>query len=125
MKFGFNPEGGSRNFQFSTRESHSDLNRYLTLERGLRRPKDGYFTRAESLYNVATYIESLDREAPGLGKPIIHSYGGRSLHEQSHGESFLKLLTERFQGQGFYLMDEPEAALSPSRQIGISQQASR
>ena len=115
---GFNPEGGSRNFNFASRESHSDLHRYLRPVRGVRRPKDGYFLRAESYFNVATEIERLDEEPAG-GPPIIESYGGRSLHEQSHGESFFALFLNRFAGQGLYLLDEPEAALSPSRQMAM------
>ncbi len=82
----------------------------------MRRPRDGFFLRAESFFNVATEIERLDAE-PSSGPPVIGSYGGRSLHEQSHGESFLALLANRFGGQGLYLLDEPEAALSPQRQL--------
>jgi predicted ATPase len=74
--------------------------------------------RAESFFNVATEIENLDA-APSFGPPIINSYGGRSLHEQSHGESFLALMTERFGGHGLYILDEPEAALSPQRQLAV------
>jgi predicted ATPase len=118
VAWGFNAEGGSRNFGFSTRRSHSELHQYLLLERGLRRPRDGYFLRAESYFNVATEIERLD-EVKAAGPPIIDSYGGRSLHEQSHGESFLALVTNRFFGNGFYLLDEPEAALSPTRQLAL------
>jgi predicted ATPase len=113
--WGFNPEGGTKNFRFANRNSHSALHEYLLLTKTTRRPKDGFFLRAESFFNVATEIEELDSE-PG-GPPIINSYGGRSLHEQSHGESFLSLITHRFGGQGFYLLDEPEAALSPTRQL--------
>jgi predicted ATPase len=115
---GFNPEGGSRNFRFATRSSHSPLNEYIALERSPRRWRDGYFLRAESYYNVATEIERLD-EAGGPGPPIIDSYGGRSLHEQSHGESFLALVQNRFRGNGLYILDEPEAALSPNRQLSL------
>ena len=118
VAWGFNAEGGSRNFAFATRSSHSELHEYLRLDRGLRRPRDGFFLRAESYFNVATEIEYLD-ETPGAGPPIIDSYGGRSLHEQSHGESFLALVTQRFFGNGFYLLDEPEAALSPTRQLAL------
>lgn len=121
VAWGFNAEGGSRNFRFSTRSSHSELFRYLRMVRGTRRAHDGYFLRAESFYNVASEIERIDRmdmaTAPPLGRPIRESYGGRSLHEQSHGESFFTLLTERFSGGGLYLLDEPEAALSPTRQM--------
>jgi len=117
VSLGFNAEGGSRNFRFGTRDSHSELHDYLRVSKGFRRPKDGFFLRAESFFNVATEIEERDK---GLGgPPIIDSYGGRSLHEQSHGESFLALLTERFGGKGIYLLDEPEAALSPQRQLAV------
>lgn len=115
---GFNPEGGSRNFAFSTRESHSDLWEYLTLVRHTERPKDGYFLRAESFFNVATNIEELDKQ-PAFSRKIIESYGGRSLHEQSHGESFFSLVMHRFGGHGLYILDEPEAALSPIRQLAL------
>jgi predicted ATPase len=115
---GFNPEGGSRHFRFATRTSHSELHHYLRLVRGTRSPRDGFFLRAESLFNVATEIERLDAE-PGIGAPIGPAYGDRALHEQSHGESFLALVNNRFRGEGFYLLDEPEAALSPMRQLTL------
>lgn len=113
---GFNPEGGSINFNFNTRPSHSDLHKHLRTSRGTNRRKDGYFLRSESYFNVATEIEHLDNE-PLAGPKIIDGYGGRSLHEQSHGESFWALLMNRFWGNGFYILDEPEAALSPTKQI--------
>ena len=110
--WGFNPEGGTRNFRFSTEATHSALWKSLTLtRRGFAR--DGFFLRAESLYNVATNIDEMDR-APSLGGRVIDSYGGVSLHRQSHGESFLALVENRFGGEGLYLLDEPEAALSPT-----------
>jgi predicted ATPase len=112
---GFNAEGGTRNFRFDTRVSHSPLHEFIRISKGIRRPRDGYFLRAESFYNVATEIERLDAE--GMGPKVIESYGGRSLHEQSHGESFMALLLHRFGGNGLYLLDEPEAALSPQRQL--------
>ena len=118
VSLGFNAEGGSKNFRFGTRESHSILHEYLRIAKGYKRPKDGYFLRAESFFNVATEIENLDSE-PAASPPVINSYGGRSLHEQSHGESFLALMTERFGGQGIYILDEPEAALSPQRQLAV------
>lgn len=118
VALGFNAEGGSRNFQFSTRRSHSVLHKHLRIAKGFRRPRTGFFLRAESFFNVATEIEHLDAE-PGLGAPVMQSYGGRSLHDQSHGESFLTLLMERFHGQGLYILDEPEAALSPQRQLAV------
>jgi predicted ATPase len=115
---GFNPEGGSRNFRFSTRASHSELFRYLRLSRSARRMRDGFFFRAESYFNLATEIERLDAE-PAFSPPIISYFGNRSLHEQSHGESFLALFKNRLGGDGFYIIDEPEAALSPSRQLTL------
>lgn len=115
VSLGFNAEGGSKNFRFGTRLSHSELHAYLRVAKGYKAPRDGFFLRAESFFNVATEIERLDEEPGGRG--LIHSYGGRSLHEQSHGESFLALLHERFGGRGLYLLDEPEAALSPTRQL--------
>lgn len=118
IAWGFNPEGGTRNFNFATHQSHSELNKFIRLSRGYRRPKDGFFFRAESFFNVATEIEHLD-EAPSFGPPIVDSYGGRSLHKQSHGESFFALMMNRFGGNGLYILDEPEAALSPTRQMAM------
>lgn len=115
VSLGFNAEGGSKNFRFGTRRSHSELHEFLRIGKGVKRPRDGFFLRAESFFNVATEIEELDK-GPG-GPLVIDSYGGHSLHEQSHGESFMALLMKRFGGQGVYLLDEPEAALSPSRQL--------
>lgn len=109
---GFNAEGGSRNFSFSTQDTHADLNVHLRLVRGVSRPKDGFFLRAESFYNVATY---LDHDASFA----LDAYGGESLHAQSHGEAFMALLTNRFRGDGLYILDEPEAALSPLRQMAV------
>ncbi|MCM3291095.1 AAA family ATPase [Paenibacillus sp. MER 180] len=118
IAWGFNPEGGSLNFSFETSATHSVLHRYLRLSRGIQRPRDGFFLRAESYYNVATNIEELDAsESPG--PKIKESYGGESLHEQSHGESFLNTFLHRFGGRGMYMMDEPEAALSPLRQMTL------
>ncbi len=114
---GFNPEGGSVNFRFATAETHSALYRSLTLCRGVHRPRDGFFLRAESFYNVASSVDEL-AEQPGGGDFLAH-YGGKSLHAQSHGESFLALVQHRFGPGGLYLMDEPEAALSPMRQLTL------
>jgi predicted ATPase len=105
---GFNAEGGSQNFRFSTRSSESVLHKALRLGRGAARPRTGFFLRAETFYNVASEVERL-----GVGD----SYGERSLHEQSHGESFLALVQHRFGPKGLYILDEPEAALSPARQL--------
>jgi len=116
VSLGFNAEGGSRNFGFSTRASHSELHQFLRISKGIKRPRTGFFLRAESFFNVATEIERLDSE-PGGGPPISDSYGDRPLHDQSHGESFLALLNHRFGDQGLYILDEPEAALSPQRQL--------
>lgn len=111
---GFNPEGGTVNFNFSTKSSHSDLHNYLTISRGYKKHKDGFFLRAESFYNVASNIDDMDAE-PSFGPKLKYSYGGVSLHEQSHGESFMALVENRFGGNGLYILDEPEAALSPMR----------
>lgn len=118
VAWGFNAEGGSKNFRFSTRSSHSNLSDSLRLVKSGRRPRDGYFLRAESFFNVATEIERMDAE-PAFSPPVINSYGGQSLHEQSHGESFLTLVLERFGGNGLYILDEPESALSPMRQLAL------
>jgi predicted ATPase len=123
VALGFNAEGGSRNFRFANRESHSELHGFLGLERAAR-PRTGFFFRAESYFNVATKIEELDRieETEGVdnaGPPLTPTYGGRSLHEQSHGESFFALFLHRFTANGLYLLDEPEAALSVSRQLSF------
>lgn len=113
--YGFNPEGGTKNFDFSSNDTHSELQNYIKLVKGTKRPNDGFFLRAESFYNFATNVEQLNREVPGL----LASYGGRSLHEQSHGESFFAVFMNRFRGNGLYILDEPEAALSPSRQMSM------
>ena len=113
---GMNAEGGSRNFTFATKRTESGLHRYISLARGARE-RDSFFLRAESFYNVATEIERLDEiEAPT--RRISESYGGVSLHKQSHGESFLALVQNRLNG-GLYILDEPEAALSPTRQMTL------
>ncbi len=88
----------------STRPSHSVLHQRLRLVRGTRRPRTGYFLRAESFFNVATYVEGI--------RDAVVSHGGTPLHEQSHGESFISLVTHRFGPRGLYILDEPEAALS-------------
>jgi len=118
VAWGFNPEGGTKNFRFQTRGSHSVLHEYLRLVKSVKRARDGFFLRAESFFNVASEIEHLD-DAPSFGPPIINSYGYRSLHEQSHGESFFAVMLNRFGGHGLYVLDEPEAALSPSRQLAM------
>jgi predicted ATPase len=117
VALGFNAEGGSRNFNFATFRSESPLHRYVRLVRGYRRPRTGYFLRAESFHNVASEIERLDAE--GGGPSIIEAYGGVSLHAQSHGESFRALLEHQFRPGGLYVLDEPESALSPRRQFEL------
>ncbi|AGL02270.1 putative ATPase [Desulfoscipio gibsoniae DSM 7213] len=112
VAYGFNPEGGTVNFNFSTRDSHSKLYKFLRLIKSAKKPRDGFFLRAESFYNLATNIEE-------IGDGLIDSYGGRSLHEQSHGESFFATFMNRFGGRGLYILDEPEAALSPVRQMSL------
>lgn len=110
VKLGFNPEGGSKNFNFETRATHSELHHFLRIERAFgTRATDGFFLRSESFYNVATQVEALG----------VSGYGDKLLHEQSHGEAFVSLLTNRLQGEGIYIFDEPEAALSPSRQLSV------
>ena len=118
VAWGFNPEGGTKNFRFQTHASHSSLHEYLRLVKPPRRARDGFFLRAESMFNVASEIEALDKE-PSSGPPIINSYGRLSLHKQSHGESTMAVMMNRFSGDGFYILDEPEAALSPSRQLAM------
>ena len=116
IEYGLNPEGGSRNLRFSTRGTHSSLADVLRLVKMPGMPRDSYFLRAESFYNVASALEQLD-EGVTIGKPIRDAYGPVPLHEQSHGESFFALFERRFGDHGLYLMDEPEAALSPQRQL--------
>lgn len=107
---GLNAEGGSRNLRFASRSSESDLHRVIRLVRGVHRPRTAFFMRAESFFNVATQVEDLG---------VLDAYGGKSLHEQSHGEAFLSLVKHRFLDHGLYLLDEPEAALSPQRQLAF------
>lgn len=110
VAYGFNPEGGTKNYSFSTYDSHSELCSAIRLSRGVRRASYGYFLRAESFYNVATKEEEYSR-GPG-GRP-------QHYHERSHGESFLALAQNSFRENGLYLLDEPEAALSPQRQLTL------
>lgn len=111
VQYGFNPEGGSKNFHFSTRDTHSSLSEFIRISKGTSYPKDGYFFRSESFYNLASNIDDLD--------DVLDSYGWISLHRQSHGESFFSLFSHRFFGGGIYILDEPEAALSPQRQMAF------
>jgi predicted ATPase len=104
---GFAPEGGSLGFGARTRDEAPPLADALTLVRGARRPRTGFFLRAESFFNVATAIDDFN------DTKLLESYGGGSLHERSHGEGFLALALHRFGPNGLYVLDEPEAALSP------------
>lgn len=111
-----NPEGGTENFNFSTNNTHSKLSNYIRVYSTGNIPKTKYFLRAESFYNVASEIEKISKEP--FGGDIFKFYGG-NLHECSHGESFIKLVKNRFGDNGLYILDEPEAALSPSRQMAL------
>ncbi|MDJ0919977.1 MAG: AAA family ATPase [Henriciella sp.] len=107
---GFNPEGGSRDHNFKTRDTHSELHSFLRLVKPPIRPKDGYYLRAESFYAQSSYLDDV---------AALHRYGGNYLHQQSHGESVMSLFWNRFEGKGLYILDEPEAALSPNRQLSF------
>lgn len=109
VAYGFNPEGGTWNYNFSTYDSHSELHESLRLVRGTRQPGHGYFLRAESFYNVATKEEEYSNFA----------HPSQKYHEKSHGESFLAVAQRQFKAHGIYLLDEPEAALSPQRQLTL------
>ncbi|MDR1334054.1 MAG: AAA family ATPase [Holosporaceae bacterium] len=115
IAYGFNPEGGTKNFNFCTRATHSNLEKAITLVKGTKKPKDGFFFRAESFYNVASEIDNL----AGGGDSYLKYYGGKSLHCQSHGESLISLVLNKFGGDGLYILDEPEAALSPQRLLSL------
>ena len=104
---GFNAEGGTKNYSFSSYATHSSLCDAITIIRGYRKPKWGYFLRAESFYNVATQEGEYSR---------THNY---QYHERSHGESFLAVLQHNISSDGIYFFDEPEAALSPQRQLTL------
>jgi predicted ATPase len=108
IALGFGAEGGTKNVRFQTADTISPLYQHLRLSRSHRAPKDHYFLRAESFYNVASYMDQVG---------YLEGYGGKSLHQRSHGEAFMTLLTNKLRGNGLYLFDEPEAALSPTRQL--------
>ncbi len=112
---GFNPEGGTKNYSFSTYDSHSELWGALRISRGYRRSKNGYFLRAESFYNVATAEEQYgDADHPS-----------ERYLEMSHGESFLATAQKQLGPNGLYFFDEPEAALSPYRQLTLLMELER
>ena len=115
VAWGFNAESGTKNMNFSTASTHSSLCECLRLVKGPYYARDGFFLRAEGIYNLATSIDDIAK----FDKGIYNSYGGKSLHQQSHGESFMSIMQNRFVGKGLYVLDEPEAALSPSRQLAM------
>lgn len=115
ISLGLNPEGGTQNFQFQTNNTHSNLSNYLNIPR-YNKPKTMFFLRAESFYNFSSEVERLVEE--DNFHSLYKSYGG-NLHNCSHGESFIKLVQNRFTGNGLYILDEPEAALSPQRQMNL------
>ena len=117
VAYGFNPEGGTKNYSFSTYDSHSELYQAIRMVRGLWKPAGSYFLRAESFYNVASKAEDYRDNDPM--ELYYARYGGKSLHQRSHGESFLALIQGEFIGNGLYILDEPEAALSPQRQLTL------
>jgi predicted ATPase len=110
VSYGFNPEGGSKHFNFSTNDTHSDLYKFIRIGKSYNKLHDGYFLRAESFYNLASNIDELG---------LKNSYGGESLHKQSHGESFLSLLKHRLEGNGLYIFDEPESPFSPMKLLEL------
>ena len=110
IAYGFNPEGGTRNYSFSTFDSHSELYRAVRLSKGAVKTQWGYFLRAESFYNVATKEAEYSEEDPAKAK---------HLHRKSHGESFLETAQDNFRPHSLNLIDEPEAALSPQRQLTL------
>lgn len=118
-KAGMGPEGGSKNFYVKTAEEHvyqgtQKFAECFTLS-WRAKPQDVYFFKAESFFNVATQIDRIAQH----DYAIYESYGGKSLHVQSHGESFLAFFKNRVGNRGFYIFDEPEAALSPQRQLSL------
>ncbi len=111
-KCDFNTAGGGRNNTYDVYASESALSKYIRLS-WLPKISSGFFLRSESFYNFATHIDEVDDDRGFI------DYGGKSLHKQSHGESFLSLFLNRFKGKAIYLLDEPEAALSPARQLAF------
>jgi predicted ATPase len=107
IRAGFNPEGGTKNFRSTHRPSESSLQSCVRMARGARREKGGFFLRAETMFNVSTEAEQ------------YRAYGWADLHEMSHGEAFLWVAVNKFQDGGLFILDEPEAALSPQRQLAL------
>lgn len=124
LKAGFGIEGGSRNIHFKTSQDNTYtgtelLSEQFTLSWRIK-PKNGYFFRAESFFNVANYLDHIAREGGEGSEKTYAPYGGKSLHQQSHGESFLSFFENRLGNGGFFIFDEPEAALSPQRQLTLT-----
>lgn len=115
VNYWFNPEWGSKNFNFSTNNTYSNLSDFLRISKWINKPKDSYFLRAESFYNLATNIDEIQKDFWWIHK----SYWWKSLHKQSHWESFFSLFINRFFWDWIYILDEPESALSPQRQIAF------
>lgn len=120
---GFGNEGGSKNIHFNTADESfysqtQKLSSCMTLS-WRKKVRDGYFFRAESFFTLANQIDRIATEDPNGPEATYQSYGGKSLHKQSHGESFLSFFNNRLGGGGFYIFDEPEAALSPQRQLAL------
>lgn len=124
VAYGINPEGGSQNFNFHTVDSHSELHEFVRLIRKGTIPRTKFFLRSETYYNVASELEELSRDPMGGGFAYA-SYGGQSLHTRSHGEGLFSIIENRFGKEGFYLLDEPEAGLSTSRQYTLLQEIHR
>ena len=114
IEYGLNPEWGSNNINFKTKETHSELSEKIIISKWTV-PKDKFFLRAESFYNVSSKIDNLQEEVWGM----LWSYWWKSLHKQSHWEWFFSLFLNRFWWNWVYILDEPEAALSPQRQLAF------
>lgn len=115
VALGLNPEGGTQNFRFKTKDTHSGLSDYIRIST-FNKPKTKFFLRAESFYNFSSEVQRLVEEDEYYA---LYRYYGGNLHECSHGESFLQLVKNRFSDNGLYILDEPEAALSPQRQMSL------
>ena len=118
VAMGCSAEGGSRNFRFSTMDTHTSLHNYLRIAKDSKPIRDVFFYRAETYYNFASEMKKLDAE-PSFDPQIRNAYGGKELHELSHGQSVIQLFRHRFRSNGVYIMDEPEAALSPRKQLEV------
>ncbi|MCB0687079.1 MAG: AAA family ATPase [Saprospiraceae bacterium] len=108
VHLGFSPEGGTKNVNLNVSQSTSNLYKYIRTIKSYKNPDQQYFLRAESFYAIASYMDQTK---------YLEGYGGKSLHHQSHGEAFLSVLNYKLTGNGLYILDEPEAALSPNRQL--------